>query len=200
MKILHTADIHLKESDDERWQALSEIIELGNRELIDALIISGDLFDKDIDAMKLKTSIRELFSRNNYRIFIIPGNHDSNSFEEGSFLGANVEIINTNDDIYEIDGVSIAGLPYMEIRESEIFERLNNISGKLSKDKCNILLYHGELLNTFYSRGDFGEEGDSRYMPVTLDYFNEMNFDYILAGHFHTNFNVWEFDKKRYFP
>lgn len=59
MKILHTADIHLRERHDERWKALQKIIEIGKREKIDVLAISGDLFDKGIDAEKLRPHIRD---------------------------------------------------------------------------------------------------------------------------------------------
>lgn len=68
-----------------------------------------------------------------------------------------------------------------------------------AEDKKNILLYHGELLDLFMYRDDFGNEGQERYMPVKLSYFREINLDYILAGHFHTNFNVKQLDNGGYF-
>ncbi|MDY6933736.1 MAG: metallophosphoesterase [Spirochaetota bacterium] len=199
MKILHTADIHLQETSEERWEALFEIIELGNREEVDILLISGDLFDRDIDANKLRIKIRKLFSGNRYRIYILPGNHDSKSFEGGSYLGENAEVICSIEDVYEFGNVRIVGLPFMEISEGEIYSKLNYISSKLDSNKTNILLYHGELLDSFYSRKDFGNEDDKRYMPVKLDYFRDMNFDYILAGHFHTTFNSIKYNSKKYF-
>ncbi len=199
MKILHTADIHLKEENSERWDALCSITELGTNENIDVMVISGDLFDDNIEASKLKVRIRDLFSKLQYRIFIIPGNHDEKSFQDGSFLGSNVEVILSSEDIYEIDDITITGLPFEELKGKEIYQKLNRISGKLGPDKTNILLYHGELTDSFFSRNDFGNEGEYRYMPSKLEYYKNMNFNYILAGHFHTSFNAWEFDKKRYF-
>ena len=50
MKILHTADIHLREYEDERWRALEKLIEIGRKERIGIFLVSGDLFDKDINA------------------------------------------------------------------------------------------------------------------------------------------------------
>ncbi len=88
MKILHTADIHLREENKERWDALCEIVELGKKESIDAMVISGDLFDADIDALKLKGGLRELFSNVDYDIIIIPGNHDAKSFDDRAFFGS----------------------------------------------------------------------------------------------------------------
>ena len=50
VKILHTADIHLREYKDERWEALEELVEIGKRNKVAIVTICGDLFDKDIDA------------------------------------------------------------------------------------------------------------------------------------------------------
>lgn len=199
MKILHTADIHLKKDHQERWEALCSITETGREEKIDLLIICGDLFDADVEAPGLKNDIRPLFSGLDYNIVILPGNHDSRSFEDGGYLGPNVKIILSSDEFYEIGDICIAGLPFEETKGREIYGKLKYMSDRLPPEKCCVLLYHGELLDSFYSRNDFGDEGEGRYMPSKLDYFRDLNFDYVLAGHFHTNFNVWEFSEKRYF-
>lgn len=52
MRILHTADLHLKEYGDERWEALEELIEVGRKEKINLLVISGDLFDTEVEVEK----------------------------------------------------------------------------------------------------------------------------------------------------
>jgi DNA repair protein SbcD/Mre11 len=195
MKILHTADIHLREENKERWDALCEIVEIGKSESIDAMVISGDLFDADIDALKLKVGLRELFSNVEYDIIVIPGNHDAKSFEDRAFFGSKVKVIRSFEERYETDDVVIAGMPYKNINEHEIYSILRNISESLNGKKCNLLIYHGELLDSYYSMHDFGNEGENRYMPVRLEFFKELKFDYILAGHFHTNFNVLEFEK-----
>ncbi len=195
MKILHTADVHLREDNKERWDALCEIIETGKKEAIDALVISGDLFDADMDALKLKGGLRELFSDVDYDIVVIPGNHDSKSYEDRAFFGSRVKVIRTFEERYETNDAVISGMPFKNINEHEIYSALRGISDSLSLKKCNILVYHGELLDSYYSTHDFGDEGGNRYMPVRLDYFSDLNFDYVLAGHFHTNFNVFEFKK-----
>jgi DNA repair protein SbcD/Mre11 len=195
MRILHTADIHLREDNADRWNALSGIVALGKKERINVMIISGDLFDADIDALKLKARLRELFSDAPFDIIIIPGNHDAKAFEDRGFFGSKVRVLRSIEDVYEAGDVVITGIPFKNINEQEIFSILHHISGRLSPDKCNILLYHGELLDAYYSRHDFGDEGDYRYMPVRLDFFKDLKFNYVLAGHFHTNFNVMEFDK-----
>jgi exonuclease SbcD len=69
----------------------------------------------------------------------------------------------------------------------------------LTADKKNILLCHGELLDAFFSRTCFGAEGEGRYMPFKLSYFDDLNIDYVLAGHFHSRFDVWQLKNGGYF-
>lgn len=192
MKILHTADIHLREYEDERWKALEKLIEIGKKEKIEIFVISGDLFNKDVDAENLRPKIRELFSHNGFQIVLLPGNHDSDSYKSGMYFGEDTAILTDLEDCFEYKGVRICGIPFEPIGGEEILYRLRSLLNKfvLDKKKKNILLYHGELLDAFFSRKDFGDEGEERYMPVKLSYFKDLNVDYVLAGHFHSKFEV----------
>jgi DNA repair exonuclease SbcCD nuclease subunit len=93
----------------------------------------------------------------------------------------------------------IWGLPFEPIEGQKTLSKLRLLSGNLTKDKKNILLYHGELLDAFFSRKDFGDEGEGRYMPVKLSYFKDLNIDYVLAGHFHSKFDTWKLENGGYF-
>jgi len=61
IKILHTADLHIKQYGDERWKALQKLIEIGKREKIDIFVISGDLFNSGVNAENLRGQVREIF-------------------------------------------------------------------------------------------------------------------------------------------
>lgn len=199
MKILHTADIHLREYDDERWRTLEKLIEIGKKEKIEIFVISGDLFDKGIDAVNLRHKIRDIFSNTGFKITIIPGNHDSDSYKGGKYFGEDANILSDLNKPFEYKDVRIWGLPFELIEGEDILNKLSSLANNLYKDKKNILLYHGELLDAFFSRRDFGEEGEERYMPVKLSYFKDLNIDYILAGHFHKNFDMWTLENGGYF-
>jgi DNA repair exonuclease SbcCD nuclease subunit len=199
MKILHTADIHLIEYGDSRWKTLRKLIELGKAEKIEIFVVSGDLFDKNIDAEKLRPKIREVFSNTGFKIILIPGNHDSNSFSSEMYFGEDVVILKDLYKPFEYKDVRIWGLPFEPIEEEKVLNKLHSLADKLAKDKVNILLFHGELLDVFFRREDFGEEGEERYMPVKLLYFEDLNIDYILAGHFHSKFDVWKLENGGYF-
>lgn len=199
MRILHTADLHIREYDDVRWQTLQKIIRLGKSHEIDVLAISGDLFDSSSDAHKLRSKIREIFSGIQWPVLIISGNHDAEAYPDGAFLGENVTVMRDLLSPLEINGVFFWGFPYEELAEEEILEYLNFAGGRAKKDATHILLFHGELLDITGAWNQYGEEGSQRYLPVKLSYFQGLPWKYVLAGHFHSNFDVHEFGDDAYF-
>jgi DNA repair exonuclease SbcCD nuclease subunit len=198
MKILHTADIHLRQYGDERWQTLKTLIDIGKKEKIEVFAISGDLFDEKIDAENLRPKIREIFSDTGFNIVIIPGNHDHDVYKD-MYFGEDAKVLTDIGKPFEHKDVMMWGLPFEPIEEAKILEKLHYIKSKLCADKTNILLYHGELLDTFFSRRDFGEEGEGRYMPLKLSYLKGINVQYVLGGHFHSNFDVRTLENGGYF-
>jgi DNA repair exonuclease SbcCD nuclease subunit len=199
MKILHTADIHLRQYEDKRWKALQRLIEIGKAEKIEIFVISGDLFDKGIDAETLRPKIREIFSNTDFKIILIPGNHDNESYKSGMYFGEDTVILTDLNEPFEYKDLRIWGLPFESIEGEKILDKLHSIENDLTTDKKNILLYHGELLDAFFSRKDFGEEDEGRYMPIKLSYFKDLHIDYVLAGHFHSKFDMWELENGGYF-
>jgi len=199
MKILHTADIHLREYGDDRWKTLQKLIEIGKKEKTEIFVISGDLFDKGIDAEKLRPKIREIFSNTGFKVVLIPGNHDSGSYTSGMFFGEDIVILTDINTPFKYKNVRIWGMPFEPIEREKILGKLHSLANNLDLDKKNILLYHGELLDAFFSRRDFGDEGVERYMPVRLSYFKNLKIDYVLAGHFHSSFDVRKLENGGYF-
>jgi DNA repair exonuclease SbcCD nuclease subunit len=189
MKILHTADVHLRELHDERWKCLLHLLEIGKKEKIDALAICGDLFDKGIDAEKLRPHIREVFSKTGFKILILPGNHDAESFESGLYYGEDA-VVFSDVTLQDFDNVRIIGIPYEPLEIEQVYSKVQALKGRLKEDGSNILMYHGELLDLFFSREDMGNEGHVRYMPIKASFLENLKIDYVLAGHFHTRFDT----------
>jgi DNA repair exonuclease SbcCD nuclease subunit len=199
MKIIHTADIHLQQYGDERWEALQKLIALGKKERIELLLISGDLFDRGGDAEALRPRIRELFSATGFRICLIPGNHDKDAYTGGIYFGEDTVLLTDPNTPFEYKDTMIWGIPFAPAEREKILYQLHALAQRLTPDKKQIVLYHGELLDAFFSRSDFGDEGDQRYMPVKLSYFDNLQVDYVLAGHFHRRFDVWQLAQGGYF-
>ena len=199
MKILHTADLHLRSDSDVRWQAFEQVIALGPETSPDVLAISGDLFDSDADGQGLRPKLRDLFTRFSGRVLIIPGNHDANSYPEGAFLGENVTIFRDLLSPVKIGDVYFWGFPYQEMMEEEILEYLTRAAALAEADATHVLLFHGELFDVTGAWSDYGEEGRQRYLPVKLSYFQRLPWQYVLAGHFHRNFSSYAIQENRYF-
>ncbi len=199
MRILHTADIHLRKYGDDRWETLLTLIEIGKREEIDLFVISGDLFDKGTGAESLGPKLREIFTNTGFRVLLVSGNHDKDAFSPGMYLGEDTVVLADLNRPFEYEGIRVWGMPFLPVHGEAVIHRLRSLADKLTPDKVNVLLYHGELLDAFSRRRDFGDEGMNRYMPVKLSYFEDLRVDYVLAGHFHSRFHVWKLANGGYF-
>jgi exonuclease SbcD len=194
MKILHTADIHLRAAGDDRWNALEAILDVARRQSVALIVVSGDMFDRRIDAQTLKVPLRDLLQDSPTPILILPGNHDVSALTDGDYYGENVRVIGGTGGPIDVGDVRVFGLPFERVAETKVVERLFGLRKNLRPDACNILAYHGELMDLAYAGGSFGEEEDGGYMPVRLSFFDRMGFDYVLAGHYHTNFEVLQYE------
>ncbi|MGH1363176.1 MAG: metallophosphoesterase family protein [Calditrichia bacterium] len=200
MKILHTADVHIREYNDERWQALKQVVHVGRENDIDVLVIAGDLFDSDAAAHKLRPKVREIFSDLTFPVLIISGNHDADAYPNGAFLGEGVTVIEDLLQPFIHNGYHFWGFPYRDLQEEEILEYLHMAGQKTRQiEGKHLLLFHGELLDIIDGWVHYGDEGNQRYLPVKLSYFRNLPFQYVLAGHFHSTFDVHEFKEDAYF-
>ncbi len=193
VKILHTSDLHLLKEGDERWQAFKYILQLAEREKVDLLVISGDLFDRSSASQKLRPALRQLLSGTPFYTVIIEGNHDQGSLREGLYFGDRVVILTDLQQPFTYKDVRLFGSSFSGSSSEAFLESLYRSAHLFTSDKINILLLHCELLDMVPSLREFGDEGESRYLPVRLSFFKNFSINYVLAGHFHTKFHSEEF-------
>jgi len=93
LKILHTADLHLEKINDNRWHCLKRLIEIAKEQNIDAMVIAGDVLDKDVRYNDIRGDLTSLFSNLPFKIIIIRGNHDRGNLD-GQYLGNSTLYIN----------------------------------------------------------------------------------------------------------
>ena len=196
MRILHTADLHLRTTDDERWDALGVILDKAEELKAGALVVSGDMFDKGVDAQRLKMPLREVFERRSVPVLILPGNHDEKGLHAGDFFGERVTVMTDLAQTVDLGLTRIVGVPYEDVGPETVLERLLAARDLIRREEgaTNVLLFHGELLDLMPEPAAFGEEEGHDYMPVRLSAFAGLGFDYVLAGHFHRNYDVRQFD------
>ncbi len=192
MSVLHTADLHLTEKNEERWAALDELVSLSRQHKVSALVISGDLFDHHTEAEKLRSRLRVSIDSGDFQTVILPGNHDHKAYRSGLYFGENVSVINNWEEPVCLKDTVIWGLPYERISGEKLVSRLREMADRMNPDQDNYLLFHGELLDAFFPREDMGDEGNIRYMPSRLSYFEPLPLQHVLAGHFHSRYTSWK--------
>lgn len=196
MRIVHTADLHLRNTEDERWSALVDILNKAGELKAGALVVSGDMFDRSVDALVLKSPLRDLFEKRSFPVFILPGNHDGRGLAAGDYFGPGVTVMSEPSQVADIGLLRIVAIPFENVGPETVLERLLAAREKRSSEEgaVNVLLYHGELLDLIPDPEAFGEEEGHDYMPVRLSTFAGLGFDYVLAGHFHKNYDVRHYE------
>ena len=216
MKILHTSDLHLgkkllEESfyEDQKY-ILDEIIKIIEEEKVDAVLIPGDIYDKNIpsiEAVNLFNDFLNKLSNLKVETFITSGNHDSNdrlSFGSNLFNKLNIHIeteYNGKLAKYSIEDVDIYMLPFIKpfylkgLMSEEEYSKIENPTDMMKwiiqnedidKNRKNILMLHQFVIN----QGENLETSDSESIinVGTLDSIdvNTLDvFDYVAMGHIH---------------
>ncbi len=214
MKIMHLADLHIGKIiyeqsllEDQEYM-LNEIVRIIKKEAIDAVLISGDIYDRSVppaDAVDvLNNFLSILIKELRVKVFIISGNHDSK------------ERLNFGSKIFESDGlyiqtsydgnikcielsnnINIYMLPFIkpvEVKEYFEDEEINSYNDaikcimdneKINSDKINILMAHqfvtaGELKPSMCESETINVGGIEN-----VDVLNFNQFDYVALGHIH---------------
>lgn len=195
MRIMHTADLHLRSTDDERWDALGVLLDRAEELKANALVVSGDMFDKNVETQRLKAPLREVFEKRSVPVVILPGNHDEKGLRAGDFFGERVTVVTDPAQAVDFGHTRIVGIPYEDVGPEGVLDRLL-VAREHVRDEdgaTNVLLFHGELLDLMPEPDAFGEEVGHDYMPVRLSTFAGLGFDYVLAGHFHKGYDIRHF-------
>lgn len=193
VNFIHTADVHIgmkftkgildeftsKNKRIEIMDTFLNIVERCNVKKIDFLFIAGDLFEDELCTIADLKIINDSFKGiKNTKVIMITGNHDylnDKSLYNLIDWNENVYIIaNKNLDklVFDEYDTEIWGLSWYE--KEKAGEKFENI--KLNKNKNNILLLHGDLIDK-----------NSKYMPIDKKDLMNLGFDYIALGHIHKN-------------
>ncbi|MDD3393611.1 MAG: exonuclease SbcCD subunit D [Anaerotignum sp.] len=215
MKFFHIADLHLGKKIydfsmiDDQKHILTQILEKAEKEKIDGIFISGDVYDKGVppvEAVRLLDEFLTELSKRKISIFMIAGNHDSayrldfgsRLFQEnqihicGSFDGMMKSIL-LRDNYGEIEvfllpfikPALVSSFVQADIPSYQKAVELVLQAAKLDKERRNVLLAH-----QFVTWHGEAEQSDSETYSlggvdeVDADAF--FDFDYVALGHLHS--------------
>ncbi len=173
IKILHTADIHLKDKNaDASAKAFARIISLAKEERPDVVLIAGDLFDSGFESKSEKNYMVSLLAEiSDIPVFIVAGNHDSLPCYRDITLPPNAHLFGP-----EMEKVSVGCADVYGISMTGNYCRQSLIEGFRAEDdnRINILLLHGDI------------DANSAYNPFTSSELAASGVDYAALGHVHT--------------
>lgn len=184
MRVIHTADIHLKEHDDRTIAALEDILAKTAQHDADVLTIGGDIFHTPEDANALRPRLRTLFSDTGFDIIAIPGNHDAEVYKENLDFGQDIDVlVDPPFEDRQYDDAIFVGVPYTDELTEDLFSQL---SREDNQEQTSFLLLHCTL-DIGFGSGEAGEEDATEYFPVTKSTLAKLGYDYVLAGHIHSS-------------
>jgi exonuclease SbcD len=177
IRILHTADIHLRDTNaDGQAKAFARIIALAKEEHPDALLIAGDLFDSGFESKSEKNYMVSLLAEiGDIPVFIAAGNHDSLPCYKDISLPENVHLFGAEMEKYSVGCADIYG-----ISMTGTYSEKSLIDGFSVEDRnrVNILVIHGDI------------DTASPYNPISSGQLAEAGIDYAALGHVHKSGGV----------
>ncbi|TFG10196.1 DNA repair exonuclease [Candidatus Thorarchaeota archaeon] len=185
VRILHTSDLHLAEKEPKTIRALEVLLGVASENSVDILTIAGDIFDSAKDADKLRPEIRSMFRGLDYDVIVIPGNHDGSILSKQYDWGFDV-IAEDPFGIRKRGKAAIVGVPYKERADERLLLDLREVQKTASP---RVLLLHCTL-DWGYSDESYGNEDRRLYFPISREALSALQYDYVLAGHFHSSTEV----------
>ncbi|MGI6501102.1 MAG: metallophosphoesterase family protein [Anaerostipes sp.] len=184
MKFIHVGDVHLngnfessrgwnEERKEDVYLSLQSVVALANREQVDYLFFTGDIFDAPPTMEQLKKLDEILMGLKQTWVFMIAGNHDYIT-ENSAYL--NYEFLSKvymfkEDKVKCVHSKStdtyIYGYSY---HQPQITKAVFDDIKPYKKGGRHILLAHG---------------GDATHIPMNQEELKWSGFDYIALGHIH---------------
>ncbi len=196
VKFLHTGDIHIgaaytflgANADSRRFETLitfENIIDLGIKNSIEIIAISGDLFDSEnIEKPFLESVLNKIATAPQIKFVYCAGNHDplnsSHPFIKNE-LPENLYVLPEKDTCITFDDIKVR--VYGRSFISTHLQGEEQFSLEVPKDEyINILVQHGELKSDL----------NSDYNAITPKFIKNCGMDYIALGHVHKRIPVSE--------
>ena len=176
MKIAITADVHLTSYKEtpERYHALKDIFQQAVSSSLDAVLISGDLFNQDFNNYSDFEKLAREFPMLN--IWILPGNHDS-KVSSRSLVGKNLRI-------FEKPEIVDGDIPFLMVPYQAGTTMGEVIASQLESlpPKKWVLCGHGDWLDGVRAP-NLLEIGT--YMPLTRTDLDRYQPARVFLGHIH---------------
>lgn len=187
IKFLHTGDLHLKappsEDSGNSLACLEILILKANAEAVDAVLLCGDIFDKEKDYADndFRQKAVAIFNRATMPLYYIPGNHEDHRGEFSKLRtidwGKRVKLL--ADVSLETFTQGDQSIEILAVPHSTSYEDFTawNISKKSTRHR--IAIAHGEIPGFTF----LGDEEDASVLNPSLFVHHEVS--HVFMGHIH---------------
>lgn len=196
IKIAHCADVHLGgrnigAKNAEIKASFFEILDICQSEMVEFLLVSGDLFD-NVNVAKFEVEeIISKFSQCNFKIIISPGNHDpyTNDSPYCKFTWPDNVIVFKNDYIESI-----------EFQDKNIRVWGSAFQAAFMQDKLldNFKILPDNYINIAVLHADLNAAVNSCYCPISSNNLSLSGFDYVALGHIHKRSEIAKINQTNY--
>lgn len=187
MKLIHCADIHLdsnmtanlnaqqaKSRNVELLDTFEAMVQFGEEEQVQAILIAGDLFDTQEPTTYIKHVFLEIVKKHPYiQFFYCRGNHDRLVKWEEETIPKNLIFFHGEWSYYSLGNVTISGV---ECMGDSLFQMNEDL--KLPKEAINIVMLHGAIVEQINPAWKDDQ--------IPLDRFRNKYVDYLALGHIHS--------------
>lgn len=182
MRLVHTADLHLRADRPETVGALDAVLATAREHDADLVTVGGDMFDRPEDVDELRPRFRERFTGTPFRTLVVPGNHDAAAFRRNLEFGRDVEaLVESPCERRQWGDCTVVGVPYASEFTDDLYRALRAAAPETG---TGVLLVHCTL-DVGFGRSDVGDGEAARYCPVSRSVLGELGYDVVLAGHVH---------------
>ncbi len=191
MKLLHTADIHLKRSErDYGLRVLDEIVSVARREHVSLVLLCGDTFDSFADAHELRHVFAQRIARCGCEVLLLQGNHDEKGGGRAGLgnldLGPVRTIVSSSGAPYALHRYENGGesIEVLAVPHRESYADYTEWDVPDKQAPVRIALAHATVEEMVYSgpRDADIEEGGT---AIARDVFTRFAVDYGALGHIH---------------
>ncbi len=186
MKFIHCSDIHLdskiwelstekrKRRKEEILSTFENLCEYAKNNDITAVIIAGDMFDKEkITAKTLGRVLGAISSASQVDFLYLPGNHESNGFlSHQEEFPENLKYFTEEWSSFCYQNVTVSGIILSELNAKTVYDNL-----RLNESSLNIVTMHGAVAG--YRTNEDAEN-------ISLPLLKDKSVDYLALGHYHS--------------
>jgi len=199
VKILHCGDIHIGAAESfleekaaaRRFETLitfEKIVELAQKEKVQAVVIAGDLFDSNtVEKNFIDGVLTKIASAKEIKFLFVAGNHDPldpRSPLLKNRLPENLYVFGPKDECKVFDDIGLCA--YGRSFDTAFLMGEEKFTLKAQKsDYVNLMLQHGELKSDL----------NSQYNAITRGFIENSGMDYIALGHIHKRTDIGKIGK-----